>query len=243
MTDDLTHEARDEQTGSNGGGPSGKPGGLRVLFVYYTLSQQARRVSKAMTDTFESAGCEVTEAVIGFTDKRYAKQFDHFPWKHAFFGVLRMLPAQLRRAKGEIEIPDAAATAGYDLVVVGSPTWWLTTSMPIRSYLASPEATKVLGSKAFASYVVCRRYWGNNQKTVKRLGTKAGGAYADGIHFQYAGGQVRSLLSLISYMGSGEYKERFLGVKIPPTNLQAGFEDVSAAFARNLVETVAQPAT
>jgi hypothetical protein len=31
---------------------------------------------------------------------------------------------------------------------------------------------------------------------------------------------VRSLLSLLSYLGSGEYRERYLGVKIPPTNLQ-----------------------
>src|SRR4051794_15124286 len=88
-------------------GPSGAP---RVLFVYYTLSQQASRVATAMTETFKAQGCEVTEAVIEFTDKRWAKQFDHFPWKHAFFGVLRMLPAQLRRAKGEIKIPSAAAS-------------------------------------------------------------------------------------------------------------------------------------
>jgi hypothetical protein len=30
----------------------------------------------------------------------------------------------------------------------------------------------------------------------------------------------RSLLSLISYLGTGEYRERYLGVKILPTNLQ-----------------------
>jgi hypothetical protein len=235
----MPDEVADDQTT---GQPGATPGGLRVLFVYYTLSQQARRVSKAMTDTFESAGCEVTEAVIEFTDKRYLKQFDHFPWKHAFFGVLRMLPSQLRRAKGEIRIPDEAARGDYDLVVVGSPTWWLTTSMPIRSYLVAPEARAVFDGKAFASYVVCRRYWGNNQKTVKRLGAKAGGSYVDGIHFQYAGGQVRSLLSLISFMGSGEYKERFLGVKIPRTNLPDGFEGISADFARKLADAVAQPA-
>jgi hypothetical protein len=70
-------------TDDEGGVPSGAPGGPRVLFVYYTLSQQARRVAKAMTATFRTEGCEVTEAVIEFTDKRYVKQFNHFPWKHA----------------------------------------------------------------------------------------------------------------------------------------------------------------
>ena len=216
-------------------------GAPRVLFVYYTLSQQAARVSKAMTDTLEAAGYEVTEAVIEFTDPRYKQSFDHFPWPDAFTRLLKMLPAQLRRATGEIGVPATANSGGYDLVIVGSPTWWLTTNMPIRSYLESPEGKTTLDGTPYASYVVCRRYWGNNQKTVKRLGTKAGGRYLDGIHFAYEGGQVRSLLSLISFMKTGEYKDKFLGVKIPPTNLQDGFEDQSAKFAKNLISKVATP--
>lgn len=216
----------------NGGG---RP---RVLFVYYTLSQQARRVSDAMKATLDAAGYDVTDAAIEFTDKRWAKQFDHFPWKHAFFGVLRMLPAQLRRAKGEIGIPEAARGGDYQLVVVGSPTWWLTTSIPIRSYLESPEGEAVLNGTPFSSYVVCRRYWGNNHRTVKRLGEKAKGKYLEGIHFAYEGGQVRSLLSLVSYMGSGEYRPRFLGVKIPPTNLKPDFEAEAITFATRLAAAV-----
>jgi hypothetical protein len=238
----LPLEGRTMSTNDQSQLPGGTTGAPRVLFVYYTLSQQAARVATAMTDTLKAEGCDVTEAVIEFTDKRYKKRFDHFPWKHAFLDLLAMLPAQLRRATGEIGIPDAAASGDYDLVVVGSPTWWLTTNMPIRSYLESPEGVKTLNGKDFASYVVCRRYWGNNQKTVKRLGTKAGGTYLDGIHFAYEGGQVRSLLSLLSYMKSGEYKDRFLGIKIPPTNLKSDFEGLSAAFAQGLATQLAQRA-
>jgi hypothetical protein len=40
------------------------------------------------------------------------------------------------------------------------------------------------------------------------------------MHFRYQGGQIRSLLSLLSYLGSGEYREIYLGVKIPSTNLR-----------------------
>jgi hypothetical protein len=72
----------------------------------------------------------------------------------------------------------------------------------------------------FAAAVCCRRSWTHNLKSVRRLGTKHGGVYADGIHFRYQGGQVRSLLSLLSYLGSGEYRKRYFGVKIPPTNVQ-----------------------
>jgi multimeric flavodoxin WrbA len=108
----------------------------------------------------------------------------------------------------------------YDLVCIGSPTWWLSTDVPIRSFLESDTVSQVLNGKPFAAAVCCRRYWRHNLKTVRRLGTEHGGVFADGIHFRYQGGQVRSLLSLLSYLGSGEDRKRYLGVKIPPTNIQ-----------------------
>jgi hypothetical protein len=63
----------------------------------------------------------------------------------------------------------------------------------------------VLTGKPFAGFVVCRRYSRHNLKTVRRLGAERGGEFLAGIHFKYAGGQVRSLLSLISYLGSSQY--------------------------------------
>ena len=49
---------------------------------------------------------------------------------------------------------------------------------------------------------------------------------------------MRSLLSLISYLGSGEYRERYLGVKIPPTNLQDYHLDDARAFAGRLADVL-----
>ena len=56
----------------------------------------------------------------------------------------------------------------------------------------------------------------------------------DGVHFRYEGGQVRSLLSLISYLGSGEYRDRYLGVKIPPTNIRDYHLQTARAFGDGL---------
>jgi hypothetical protein len=61
----------------------------------------------------------------------------------------------------------------------------------------------------------------------------------DTTHFKYLGGQVRSLLSLISYLGTGEYRERYLGVKIPPTKLQPDGDDAARAFAGRLADRLA----
>ncbi len=40
--------------------------------------------------------------------------------------------------------------------------------------------------------------------------------------------------SLLSYLGSGEYRKRYLGVKIPPTNLQEHHLEEARKFADGL---------
>jgi hypothetical protein len=210
----------------------------RVLFVYYTHTNQAQRVCDSMAEVLRARGCEVSKAGIEFTDPHYAKNFKTFPFKHAVFGILPLLWPQLRRKTGQIRIPDEAKTNSYDLICFGSPTWFFRTCMPLRSYLKSDEARTVLAGKPFTAYVVCRRYWSINLKEVRMIGTSQGGKYLDGIRFTYEGGQIRSLLSLLSYFGKGEMRERSLGIKIPPTNLKPDFGDPAHAFANKLADTL-----
>jgi hypothetical protein len=208
----------------------------RVLFVYFTYTKQTLKIVEAMTEALQARGCDVEHAQIDLTDARYTARFQEFPMPHPFRELIGMIPAELRRATGEISIPEKAKAGDYDLVCIGSPTWWLSTSVPIRSYLESDAAGPVLNNTDYAMFVVCRRYFGHNLRTVKKLATKRGGKYLDSIHFAYQGGQIRSLLSLLSYLGSGEYRERYLGMKIPRTNLQDTQLDEARTFANGLAD-------
>jgi menaquinone-dependent protoporphyrinogen IX oxidase len=203
----------------------------RVLLLYYTYTGQALKVLEAAGEVFRERGCEVQKAEIEFTDRRFAERFSRFPMRHVWPDMLSVLPAQKRRATGEIRTPDEVRNGDYDLICIGSPTWWRATNMPMRSFLKSDEARKLLSGKPFAVFVVCRRYWRENFKTVRKLGQKQGGQYVDGIHFGYPGGQIRSLLSLTSYLGSGEYRDRYLGVRIPTTNIQPEQLERARTFA------------
>jgi hypothetical protein len=62
--------------------------------------------------------------------------------------------------------------------------------------------------------------------------------FAGGTKFQFAGGQVRSLLALLSYFGTGEMRERSLGVKIPPSNLKPDFPGQAQAFANKMADSL-----
>ena len=150
-----------------------------------------------------------------------------------------MIPVELHDRPVEIEIPEAVTERDYDLVVVGAPTWWLSTDVPMRSFMESDEARKALAGKPFATVICCRRYWKHNFKTLQRKGKALGARFTDGIHFTYQGGQVHSLLSLLSYLGSGEYRERYLGVRIPRTNIQDAQLDEARAFANGLLTSLA----
>ena len=215
----------------------------RVLLLYYSYTGQARKVLDAAGEVFEERGCEVYRAPIEFTDPRYAERFSRFPMARVWRDFLGMLPAQTMKATGAIRTPDEVRRGDYDLICIGSPTWWRDVSMPLRSFLKSAEAPPLLGGTPFAVFAVCRRYWRENLNAVRKLAEKAGGRYVGGIHFGYPGDQVRSMLSLTSYLGSGEYRDRYLGVRIPATNISPDQLDESRRFAADLAARVfAKPA-
>jgi hypothetical protein len=157
--------------------------------------------------------------------------------------IASILSAQLRHKTGEIRIPAEAQTADHDLVVLTSPTWWFQTSMPIRSYLESPEAKTVLSGKPFACASISRRYYSINLGQQKKLGEKNGGRFVDKTHFVVAGGQVKSMLSWLGYMKHGEPQERVMGMKMPPPNLKPDYEEQARSFINGVVDQVFEKPT
>ena len=205
-----------------------------ALVVYYTFSRQTARVAAVMTDSLEARGYDVAQASIEFTDPHWARLFSTFPMRFPALRIPTILLAQRRRKTGAIRIPDAAKKRDYELVVIGSPTWWLTTNMPIRSYLKSSAATDVLDGTRFAAFSVSRRYWKGNMKDVRALGEERGGRWVGETHFTAAGGQTTSMLSWIAYMKRGKPRERILGVKLPAPNLRPDFEHQARSFVGRL---------
>ncbi|MET0896304.1 MAG: flavodoxin family protein [Mycobacterium sp.] len=218
----------------NGNGSVGRS--PKVLLLYYSYTGQAQKVLEAAGDVFRERGCEVHTAQIELTDERYAERFARFPMRRVWPDMLSVLPAQKRGDTAEIRTPDTVRDNDYDLICIGSPTWWETASLPMRSFLESDEAQKLLQDKQFAVFVVCRQYWQENLMTVRELAEARGGRYVDEIHFTYPGDPVRSLLSLTSYLGSGEYRKRYLGVRIPSTNVQPEQLQDTRRFATALVD-------
>jgi len=213
----------------------------KVLVVYFTLTNQSGRVADAMAQALEARGCDVAKAGIEFTDERWVPKLSQFPMKRPMLQIPSILPAQLRHKTGEIRIPPEAQTGNYDLVLLASPTWWFQTSMPIRSYLESPEGKAVLSGKPFACASISRRYYSINLRQMKKLGERNGGRWIDKTHFVSAGGQVKSMLAWLGYMKHGEPQERVFGLKMYPPNLKADYEEQAATFVNGVFDEVFGP--
>ncbi len=191
-----------------------------------------------MAQALSARGCDVTKALIEFTDERWVPKLSEFPMKRPFPQIVSILPAQLRHKTGEIRIPPEAQAGDYDLVLLASPTWWFQTSMPIRSYLESPAGKAILDGKPFATVSISRRYYSINLRQQRKLAEKDGGRFIDKTHFVVAGGQVKSMLSWLGYMKHGEPQARVFGLKMPPPNLKPDFEDQARSFVDGIVDEI-----
>ncbi len=214
-----------------------------VLFVYYSFTQQTRRVADTMADTLRGRGYDVTEAALEFTDPHYAERFSKRPMSWPITKITGMLPAQVRKKTGAITIPPAASGGDYDLVVIGSPTWWLTTCMPVRSYMHDPASGSVLAGRPFAVFSTSRRYYKGNLKTIRELGVKSGGKFVDDTHFVAYGNQVMSMWSWLVFMRHDVEKRHWFGIPLPKPNLRNDFVQQATSFINGVADKALQPAS
>ena len=205
---------------------------VRVLLLYYSYSNQTRRVAETMGEVFRERGTEVQFGEIQFRDERYHL---NFPLKPFWRRMLKLLLPQLLGRTGEVRIDPSILEQKYDLICIGSPTWFLYPAMPVVSFLKSDFAGKLLAGRLFAVFTVCRALWRLNLRRVKRLATSAGGEFVDSAKIRFRGSQVRSMLSLINYLQNGEDRQRFLGLNIHPFGVTDDGLEHAKAFADGLL--------
>ena len=130
--------------------PAAKPS---VLFVYYTYTQQTRKVVRGDGRACSAAAAATWPWPRSSSPTPATRTVQPVPHATAVPEVVAMIPAEPRRRPAKIGIPAVVTERDYDLVCIGSPTWWLSTDVPIRSFLESDTASQVLHGKPFAAAV------------------------------------------------------------------------------------------
>lgn len=204
----------------------------RVLLVYYSFTDQARIGAELAAEELRARGDEAVLVRIDFADpaQRLRRPLP-FKGGQTHWGNL----AEQRVTVPVVSDDPQALQSRYDLVLLFSNTWKFHPSVPVQSFLATPEAALVLRDTPFAVIVICRGFWKKNLRIVRALAEKLGGRYVDGAGFGFAGGWLTSTVQSVRYVaGQGESERRWGLLPLPPFGLSPEAKQQLRAFVRNL---------
>ncbi len=190
------------------------------LLLYYSFTGQAQRAVESAADSCRSAGWDPTICAIQFADRAKAPSRP-FTVRTAKYWTDA---AQRQDVVAVCYDPPAAIAARYDFVIVFSNTWGGSPAVPIRSFLDSEVAPRLLAGTAFGVIVVCRRLWRKNAAIVRELGEAAGGRFVASAALTHWGGQLGSLIQTVTYLLRADGgRKRALGIPLP----RYGLSDIS----------------
>lgn len=179
----------------------------RVLVLSYSQSGQTREAVRSLVSGLDPDRFAVTEEVL-----RTSEPFP-FPWSlRSFFGVM---PECVLARPPALVPPSFAPDDRFDLVILAWQVWFLSPSLPIQAFLASPWA-RVLRDTPVVSLTVCRNMWHTASETMKRLVASAGGRLVDGIVLTDQGPPWAGFVTTPRYMLTGR-RDPFLG--LPPAGV------------------------
>lgn len=191
-----------------------------VLVIQYSQSGQLTEIVNNIVSTMQNDETAFTYLTIEMEDPF------PFPWKNkeAFFGVF---PETFREEPRKIKpIQEAILNKKYDLILFGYSVWYLTVSLPTTSFLATPEAKKLLENTPVITIIGCRNMWIMAQEKLKQR--------LQGLNANLVGNIVLvdrhvnhiSVITIVQWMFTG-LKKRFLGVFPKPGVSQEDIDDAT----------------
>ena len=151
-------------------------------------------------------------------------------------GTPGWIPPQVLRRKCLFSLPADIFEQPFNLVCVGSPTWWLQPAIPVTSLLRSESGLRLLNGRPFCVFAVARSFWRLNAWRVAALGKRCGGRHVGSRGFVFPGNQLQSFAALAGYLATGESPTRFWGMRVHPYGLTAAAVEAARAFASDLAE-------
>jgi hypothetical protein len=176
-----------------------------VLVIYYSQSGQlesiARNIAKPLLNS-ESIN-------VLFHEIQLEKPFP-FPWSNeAFFGAFPesflQIPTKLKPVSEEI------MKTKFDLILLNYQVWYLTPSIPVNSFLKSPEAKILLNNTPVITITGSRNMWIMAQEKVKALLKQNNASLKGNIALVDRVGNLISVITIVEWMFSG-VKKKYLGI-------------------------------
>ena len=176
-----------------------------VLVIYYSQSGQlesiARNIAKPLLNSDENN--------VVFHEIQLEKPFP-FPWnKEAFFGAF---PESFLQITTEIKpVPVEILNTKFDLILLHYQVWYLSPSIPINSFLKSPEAKILFNNTPVVTISGSRNMWVMAQEKIKVLLKNNNAQLKGNVALVDRVGNLISVITIVEWMFSG-VKKKYLGI-------------------------------
>lgn len=171
----------------------------QVLVVHYSQTGQLNRLVESVCAPL----LQREDIQVDFLALQPAQPFP-FPWP--FLGFFRIFPETVLMRPQPLLPLAVDADKRYDLVILAYQVWFLSPSLPVTAFLASPEAARLLKDTPVVTLIGCRNMWLMAQEKVKATLASLGARLVDNIALTDACGTAASFLATPLWMFTGRQK-------------------------------------
>jgi hypothetical protein len=198
----------------------------QVLVVHYSQTGQLSRLVNAVCGPL----LKRDDIQVDFLSVEPAQPYP-FPWP--FLSFFRIFPETVLMRPQPLKPLAVDPEKRYDLVILAYQVWFLTPSLPITSFLATPEAARLLRDTPVVTVIGCRNMWLMAQEKLKTRLAELGARLLDNVALTDACGTAASFLSTPLWMFTGRQKPYSW---VP----RAGIDEAEIAASSRFGDAIAQ---
>ena len=202
----------------------------KILIIYYSQTGQL----KGILDSIARPLSEQFGFSVDFLKIEPEEAFP-FPWTRMTF--LQVFPESVREVPVPLQNTFAEPSGGYDLIVLGFQPWYLSPSIPVTSFLKSPEAERLLRGADVVTVIGSRNMWLHAYQRVAALVETLGGRLRGNIALSDQAKNLVSVVTIVYWMFTGK-KDRYLGIFPVP-----GISEADIAHAAVFGQTIGEALT
>lgn len=168
-----------------------------VLVVHYSQTGQLNKIVERVTGPL----CDQDQIQVDFLPLQMQDEFP-FPWP--FWQFFDIFPETVLQKPQPLKPFVCDTTKKYDLVILAYQVWFLSPSLPMTSFLATPQAEQLLKGTPVMTLIGCRNMWLMAQEKMKQRLNQLGAVLVDNVALTDACGSAASFLATPMWMFTGK---------------------------------------
>jgi hypothetical protein len=169
----------------------------KALVVYYSQSGQAKEIVSTIVNPLQP------KFEIVFEELKPLPSYP-FPWTGMSF--FQTFPESVQEIPCTLQHFSFNPDENFDLVILAFQVWYLSPSIPINSFLQSPEGKRVLKNKPVITIQGVRNMWVMSQEKVKKKIIEAGGNLVGNIVLRDHNPNLVSVITIVKWMNTADKK-------------------------------------